>query len=87
MITAINDLDTPTGQREYKAYATLAARYAMQGCELIKSDPAIDGPARYIAMRWGSVAKPLADLDAAGDYLAKLERGAGSGSTGRRGRP
>ena len=44
-----NDLDTATGQREGKAYATLAARFALVGMELIKRDPEIYGQAPYYA--------------------------------------
>jgi hypothetical protein len=73
----INDLDTPTTQREYKAYATLAAQLAMLGYSLIKTDPAVCGQALYYAMRLG-LAKPLPNLDAVRDYLAAL-MGAGDG--------
>lgn len=68
-----NDLDTATAQREYKTFATLAAQFAMQGHGLIKGDPAISEQAPYYATRWGMM-QPLADLDAARDYLAKLAR-------------
>ena len=78
-MNAVNDLDTPTGQRGCKAYATLAAQYAMLGYRLIKGDPAAAGQAPFYAMHWDAPAKPLADLDAARDYLAKLTRGAGAG--------
>lgn len=78
-MNAVNDLDTATGEREYKVFATLAALYAMRGYWLIKADPAIDGQAPYYAMRWGAVVRPLADLDAAGDYLCKLTRAGGAG--------
>lgn len=78
-MNALNDLDTPTGQREYKAYATLAAQYAMRGYRLIKGDPAIESQAPYYVMRWDAMVKPLADLDAARDYLAKLTRGGWAG--------
>ena len=53
-MNAVNDLDTPTGQREYKAFATVAALYAMRGYGLIKADPAIGGQAPYYATRWGA---------------------------------
>jgi hypothetical protein len=43
-----NDLDTPTAQRGYKAYATLAAQLAMLGYSLIKTDPAV-GAGKVIA--------------------------------------
>ena len=58
-MNAVNDLDTPTGQREYKAFATWAAQYAIWGYGLIKADPAIDGQAPYYAMRWGAMVRPL----------------------------
>jgi hypothetical protein len=75
---AVNDLDTPTGERETKTYATLAAQFAIAGHSLIKADPTSEGQAQYYAMRW-NVAKPLADLNDARAYLAKLagaDRGA-----------
>jgi hypothetical protein len=71
-----NDLDTATGERERKAYATLAARFALIGMELIKSDPEICGQAPYYAMR-RELWKPLETLEAAGEYLAMLTRKAG----------
>jgi hypothetical protein len=73
----LNNLDAPTVQREYKAYATLAAQLAMLGYALIKTDPAVCGQALYYAMRLG-LAKPLPNLDAVRDYLAALT-GAGDG--------
>jgi RecB family exonuclease len=73
----VNDLDTPTAQREYKAYATLAAQLAMLGYSLVKADPAVCGQVLYYVMRSG-LAKPLPDLDAVRDYLAAL-MGAGDG--------
>jgi hypothetical protein len=72
-MNAVNDLDTPTAQREYKAFATLAAQYAMHGYGLIKGDPAIAGQAAYYVTRWGALLQPLADLDAARAYLAHVE--------------
>jgi hypothetical protein len=65
-----NDLDLPTGQRERKAYATLAAQFALVGIELIKGDPEVTGQTPYYATRYG-LWKPLESLDAARDYLAK----------------
>ena len=65
-----NDLDLPTGQRERKAYATLAAQFALIGIELIKGDPEVIGQTPYYATRYG-LWKPLESLDAARDYLAK----------------
>jgi hypothetical protein len=73
----LNNLDAPTLQREYKAYATLAAQLAMLGYSLIKTDPAVCGQALYYAMRLG-LAKPLPNLDAVRDFLATLT-GAGDG--------
>lgn len=65
-----NDLDWPTGQRERKAYATLAAQFALIGVELIKGDPEVRGQTLYYATRYG-LWKPLESLDAARDYLTK----------------
>ena len=65
-----NDLDLPTGQRERKAYATLAAQFALIGIELIKGDPEVIGQTPYYATRY-ALWKPLESLDAARDYLAK----------------
>jgi hypothetical protein len=70
-MNSLNDLDTPTAQREYKAYATLAAQLAMLGYSLVKADPAVCGQALYYAMRLG-LAKQLPNLDAVRDYLAVL---------------
>jgi hypothetical protein len=53
-----------------KAYATLAARYALAGHALVRSDRA-DGPISYYATRWGSV-KVLRDLQAAADFLVQI---------------
>ena len=64
-----NDLDTPTGQREGKAMATLAAQFALAGIELVKSDPEICGQAPYYACRYG-LWKALESLEAAREYLA-----------------
>ena len=75
-MSARNDLDTATGEREGKAYASLAAQYAMMGMELIKSDPEICGQAPFYAMR-SELWKPLDDLDAARTYLAILINKAG----------
>ena len=68
-----NDLDSPTGQRERKAYATLAAQFALIGVELIRGDPEVIGQTPYYATRYG-LWKPLESLDAARDYLTKRTR-------------
>ena len=65
-----NDLDIPTGQRERKAYFTLAAQYALAGMELVKGDWEVSGQAPYYATRHG-LFKPLESLEAARDYLAR----------------
>lgn len=67
--TTINDLDTPTGERERKAYFTLAAQYALAGLELVKGDWEVTGQAPYYATRYG-LFKPLQSLEAARKYLA-----------------
>ena len=65
-----NDLDLPTGQRERKAYATLAAQFAMIGIELVKGDPEVIGQTPYYATRY-ALWQPIESLDAARDYLAR----------------
>ncbi|AOW12990.1 hypothetical protein LPB72_18645 [Hydrogenophaga crassostreae] len=67
-----NDLDTATGQRSFKDFATLAAQFALLGVGLVKADSPIDGQALYIAMHWSHGAKPLPDLEAARVYLGGL---------------
>ena len=74
-----NDLNTPTADRERKAFATLAAQFALLGYMLIKGDPAIDGQALYYAMRLGTV-QPLETLEAAALYLGALVGGSDGGS-------
>jgi hypothetical protein len=64
----INDLDTATGQRERKAYFTLAAQFALVGLELVKGDWEVRGQAPYYAARYG-LFKPLENLQAAREYL------------------
>jgi len=39
---------------EHKTWSTLAARAALRGIQLWRSDAA-DGPVRYFACRWGMV--------------------------------
>ncbi|MDM0077470.1 hypothetical protein QTH90_23895 [Variovorax sp. J2P1-59] len=53
-----------------KAFATLAAQYALKGHELIRSNPA-DGAAAYYAMRCGMV-KAMPTLDAALAFLVQI---------------
>ena len=65
-----NDLDLPTGQRERKAYETLAAQFALIGFELVKGDPEVIGQTPYYATRY-ALWQPLESLDAARAYLAK----------------
>ena len=68
-----NDLNFPTGQREGKAFATLAARFALMGHTLTRSNPA-DGAVMYYAGRWG-LSRALHDLDAAAQFLATIGGG------------
>ena len=65
-----NDLDFPTGQREGKAFSTLAARFALVGHTLTRSSPA-DGAVMYYAGRWG-LYRTLPDLEAAAQFLAVI---------------
>ena len=65
-----NDLSFPTGQREGKAFATLAARFAFAGQTLTHSNSA-DGAVLYYAGRWG-MSRALPDLQAAAYFLAQI---------------
>ena len=65
-----NNLDFPTRQREGKAFATLAARFALAGHTLTHSNPA-DGAVMYYAGRWG-FSRALHDLDAAAQFLTQI---------------
>ena len=65
-----DDMNFPTGQREGKAFATLAARFALAGHTLTHSDPA-DGAVIYYAGRWG-FSRALHDLDAAAQFLSQI---------------
>ena len=66
----INDLNLPTGQLESKAFATLAARFALAGHTLTHSNPA-EGAVLYDAGRWG-LSRTLHDLDAAAQFLTQI---------------
>ena len=71
-----NDLNLPTGQRpgsESKAFATLAARFALAGHSLSRSNPS-DGAVMYFAWRWG-LHRALPDLEAAAQFLAVIGGG------------
>ena len=63
-------LNFPTKQCEGKAFATLAARFALAGHTLTRSDPA-DGAVLYYAGRWG-LSRALHDLDAAAQFLTQI---------------
>ena len=65
-----NDLNFPTGQREGKAFASLAARFALVGHTLTRSNPA-DGAVMYYAERWG-LHRALPDLEAAAQFLTEI---------------
>lgn len=69
-MTPHNDLDSATGQRERKAYTTLAAQFALKGMELVKGDWEVRGQALYYATRH-NLWQPLESLDAAREYLAR----------------
>ena len=68
-----NDLNFPAGQREGKAFATLAAQFAIAGHLLTRSNPA-DGAVIYYAGRWG-LHRTLPDLDAAAQFLMQIGGG------------
>ena len=56
-----------------KAFASLAARFALAGHTLTRSNPA-DGAAMYYAARWG-LSRALPDLQAAAHFLAQIGGG------------
>jgi hypothetical protein len=68
-----NKLNFPTGPREGKAFASLAARFAVAGHTLTRSNPA-DGAAMYYAGRWG-LSRALPDLHAAAHFLVQIGGG------------
>ena len=53
-----------------KHFAVLAARFALAGHTLTRSNPA-DGAALYYAGRWG-LSRALPDLQAAAHFLAQI---------------
>ncbi|MGB4116533.1 MAG: hypothetical protein WBK51_08310 [Polaromonas sp.] len=53
-LDSTNDLDYPTGRRGGRAFATLAARFALLGYQLTRTDP-LDGSVSYYAARYGLV--------------------------------
>jgi hypothetical protein len=55
---------------EEKRFATLAARYALAGHALIRSNPQ-DGHVSFYCTQWGFI-KPLANLDAAERFLSQI---------------
>ena len=65
-----NDLNFPTGQHEGKAFAILAARFALAGHTLRHSNPA-EGVVLCYAGRWG-LSRALHDLDAAAQFLTQI---------------
>ena len=65
-----NDLNFPTRQCDVKAFATLAARFALAGHTLTHSNPA-DGAVLYYAGRWGKT-RELANLDAVAFWLDRV---------------
>ncbi len=65
-----NGLYFATGHRECKAYTTRAARLAIVGHTLVRSNPA-DGAVLYFVGRWGYV-KTCASLDAVAQFAAQI---------------
>ena len=68
-----NALNFPTAADEGKAFAILAARFALAGHTLTRSNPA-EGAAMYYAGRWG-LSRALPDLQAAAHFLAQIGGG------------
>jgi hypothetical protein len=65
--------DFPTAAHEGKAFARLAARFALAGHTLSQSNPA-DGAGLYFAARWGT-SRALPALQAAADFLMQIGGG------------
>ena len=66
--------DFPTAAHDGKAFASLAARFALAGHTLSRSNPA-DGAGLYYVARWG-MSRALPDLQAAAHFLAQIGGGA-----------
>ena len=66
----INSIDVPTAASGGKAFTTLAARFALAGHTLTRSNPA-DGAVMYYAGRWG-LSRALPNLEAAAQFLAVI---------------
>ena len=66
--------DFPTAAHDGKAFANLAARFALAGHTLSRSNPA-DGAGLYFAARWG-MSRALPDLQAAAHFLVQIGGGA-----------
>ncbi|WP_426145280.1 hypothetical protein [Polaromonas sp. DSR2-3-2] len=66
--------DFPTTANDGKAFANLAARFALAGHTLSRSNPA-DGAGLYFAARWG-MSRALPDLQAAAHFLVQIGGGA-----------
>ena len=62
--------DFPTAAHEGKAFASLAARFALAGHTLSRSNPA-DGAGLYYAARWG-MSRALPNLQAAEQFLGQI---------------
>ncbi|VWX60028.1 conserved hypothetical protein [Burkholderiales bacterium 8X] len=75
-MTANNKVDvrldsaTAAAVNDGKAFATLAARYALAGYGIVRSNPA-DGPIAFYVVRWGRITA-LASLDAAERFLKQI---------------
>ena len=60
----------PSADNTGKRFAALAARFALAGHTLTRSNPA-DGAVLYYAGRWG-LSRALHDLDAAAQFLTQI---------------
>ena len=67
------DADFPTAAHDGKAFARLAARFALAGHTLSRSNPA-NGAGMYYAARWG-MGRALPDLQAAAHFLVQIGGG------------
>lgn len=74
LATDTTGADFPTAAHEGKAFASLAARFALAGYTLTRSNPA-DGASMYYAARWG-MSRALHGLQAAAHFLTQIGGGA-----------
>lgn len=71
MTAATLHLDQLRAAHDRKRFADVAAKFAMNGWSIWRSDPD-DGVVRYFAARYGRVTEPMGDLTEAEQFLARV---------------